>query len=304
MIGGSRPAAIRHPPRPHGDAARAAMVFAGDLAVYRRVPALRPLLALARTRLEAAFGGLDPERAHRSLDAGEYGRRMAALRKAWRHDDAVRAAWIDVFRDIGLDLDEACYDWFYIRALPPGDSHLGAHTPRLPPHRDTWGSNLYQQINWWAPIYPITARRTFAVYPDRWRRPVKNASAAWDLQALRRLPPAERRHFPKLPEVMETPARAVPVVLEPGEVMAFSAQHLHRSCRNTTTLARFNLECRTVSAADVAAGRAAPNIDGAAPHVAWDWFKRLTDAVPLGEVLGARGTPAAPISERRGASAT
>ena len=120
MIGGSRPATIRHPPRPHSDAARAAMVFAGDLAVYRQVPALDPLLALARTRLEAAFDGLDPQRAHRSLDAGEYGRRMAALRKAWRHDDAVRLAWIEVFRDIGLDLDDACYDWFYIRALPPG----------------------------------------------------------------------------------------------------------------------------------------------------------------------------------------
>ena len=103
---------------------------------------------------------------------------------------------------------------------------------------------------------------------------------------------------------METPARAVPVVLEPGEVVAFSAQHLHRSCRNTTTLARFTLECRTVSAADVAAGRAAPNVDGAAPHVAWDWFKRLTDAVPLRELPGARGTAAAPMSERRGAGPT
>ena len=295
---------IRYPRRPHDDAARAAMVFAGHLVVYRRVPALQPLLALARTRLEAAFHGLDPPRAHRTLDPEEYGRRMKALRKAWRHDDAVRKAWIEAFRDVGLNLDDACYDWFYIRALPPGESHLGAHTPRLPSHRDTWGSNLYQQINWWAPVYPITTKRTFAIYPDRWRRPVKNTSATWDLQALRRLSPAERRTYPKLPEVLENPAGAVPITLEPGEVLAFSAQHLHRSCRNTTPLARFNLECRTVCAADVAAGRAAPNVDGAAPHVAWDWFKRLTDAAPLGDLLDPLQTRAASKLEARRTGAT
>ena len=216
---------------------------------------------------------------------------MGALRKAWRRDDAVRGAWIEVFRDIGLNLDDACYDWFQIRALPPGDAHQGPNTPRLPPHRDTWGSNVYQQINWWAPVYPITADRALAVYPDHWRRPLPNTSRAWDLAALRRLPPDARKEYPRLPDALETPANAVPVTLAPGDVLAFSAQHLHASRRHTTPVARFNLECRTVCVADVAAGRAAPNTDGAAPHVAWDWFKRLTDGVPLPDLMAARERP-------------
>ena len=80
---------------------------------------------------------------------------MGDLRAAWRRDTDVRAAWTAVFEDIGLNPADTCYDWFYIRALPPGKTHLGRDTPRLPPHRDTWGSNIYQQINWWAPVFPI-----------------------------------------------------------------------------------------------------------------------------------------------------
>jgi hypothetical protein len=44
-------------------------------------------------------------------------------------------------------------------------------------HRDTWGTNLYAQVNWWAPVYPITAGRTVALYPTLWSRPVANTSA-------------------------------------------------------------------------------------------------------------------------------
>ena len=81
----------------------------------------------------------------------------------------------------------------------------------------------------------------------------------------------------------------MPVMLEPGDIVAFSAQHLHASQPNTSDVARFNLECRTVSVADVSAGRAAPNTDGTAPHTAWDWFKRLTDRTPLADLVPTSG---------------
>ena len=35
-----------YPDHPHGDAARAALIFSGSLAIYRHVDALQPLLAL------------------------------------------------------------------------------------------------------------------------------------------------------------------------------------------------------------------------------------------------------------------
>ena len=60
------------------------------------------------------------------------------------------------------------------------------------------------------------------------------------------------------PTFWETPDNPIPVMLEPGDVLAFSAQHLHASQFNKTNPARFNLECRTVCTGDIAAQRAAP----------------------------------------------
>ena len=246
---------------------------------------MQAMLDRAATRLHDALDGIDPQLAHETLAADDYGQRIGKLRAAWRSDEAVLRGWIDIFRDIGLKLDDTCYDWFYIRALPPGESHLGQHTALLPAHRDTWGSNVYQQINWWAPVFPLTTENAFVIYPDYWDRPVRNSSDAWDLAALRQLPSGQRQDYPKLPDILETPDNPIPVMLEPGDVLAFSAQHLHASQFNKTNPARFNLECRTVCTGDIAAQRAAPNIDGAAPQVAWDWFKRITDATPLPDLM-------------------
>jgi hypothetical protein len=50
---------------------------------------------------------------------------------------------------------------------------------------------------------------------------------------------------------------------------------------NRSGVARFSIETRTVDADDLAAGRGAPNVDGAAPRVAVEWFHRVSDGAPL-----------------------
>jgi len=72
------------------------------------------------------------------------------------------------------------------------------------------------------------------------------------------------------------------VAIDPGDLLCFSGAHLHGGVPNRTGLARFSIETRTVDADDVAAGRGAPNVDGAAPRVAHEWFHRVADDTPLG----------------------
>jgi ectoine hydroxylase-related dioxygenase (phytanoyl-CoA dioxygenase family) len=45
----------------------------------------------------------------------------------------------------------------------------------------------------------------------------------------------------------------VPVVIDPGEIIAFSSAHAHAGVANHTGLTRVSLETRTVSIADVRA---------------------------------------------------
>ncbi len=73
---------------------------------------------------------------------------------------------------------------------------------------------------------------------------------------------------------------------EPGDLLCFSGAHLHASVPNSTGLARFSVEARTVDVGDVAAGRGAPNVDGAAPRVATGWFRHVLEGTPLPQIIG------------------
>jgi len=64
----------------------------------------------------------------------------------------------------------------------------------------------------------------------------------------------------------------LPIVVECGDVVIFSAAHLHRSIPNTTDKTRFSAEVRTVYMPDVVAGRGAPNVDSAAASPKLKWF--------------------------------
>ncbi|MCP4328475.1 MAG: hypothetical protein GY791_08580 [Alphaproteobacteria bacterium] len=275
---------------PEDDPARAARVFDGALVVYRQVAALAPLLTLARDHVEAVLGG-EPRTAHQRFTVGDYLDKVETLRRNWRSEGRVRALWIDILRAVGADPEQTYYDWFALRAVPP--RHHFPANPRLhlPPHRDSWGSNVYQQINWWAPVFPLEAERTLVVYPDYWSRPIANTSARWDLAELRRLPPTDRKAYPRLAALAEPmgDTTPVPIVIDPGDLLCFSAQHLHASRPDAAALTRFNTECRTVNIDDVRAHRAAPNTDGGAPYVAWDWFKRFPDGRSLAADLGLPG---------------
>ena len=78
----------------------------------------------------------------------------------------------------------------------------------------------------------------------------------------------------------------MPVVIAPVEIIAFSSAHARVGVPNHTGLTRVSLETRTVSIADVRAGRGAPNVDSRGRWAAPGMFRRLSDGWALHELLG------------------
>ena len=261
------------------DEARRETIYGGDLLVFEKVPAMVELCAYADARIREAFETDDPVMAQFGLGRDEYLSRVEALQKEFRSDGTAKELFLAALGQVGVDLRRTFWDWLYLRVSPHGDEHAGRRTAGLGFHRDTWSSNVYAQANWWAPIYPITAGRTVAFYPDYWERPLKNTSRGWDLEEIR----SGRSDAPVVPgptEQVDTASGLRPVI-EPGDLLLFSGAHLHASVPNETGVARFSVEVRTVDAGDAADGRGAPNVDGEAPRVASGWFRHVQDGTPL-----------------------
>lgn len=173
---------------------------------------------------------------------------------------------------VGYDPD-ACYlDRIRLRVVPSASETHGRVIRPLPAHRDTWGSGILAQVNWWLPLYPLVPGRTMVMWPQLFRRPMANDSAEWDYEVLIQ---GARQDYPWLPVVTEALGDSgSPVLIEPGELLAFSAAHVHASTTDGSGFCRFSIDTRTVWAGDLAAGRGAPNVDGRMRREQWGWFAR------------------------------
>ena len=271
-------------------------IYAGDIIRIAELPAMAALVALTRAWLEDALHPWAPPEIHRYLSHDEQTLRFAQCQNAFARSKEVREHWRAVVESLGLAPDALACDRLHLRFQPhrePRQSTPRARTTAtIAFHRDTWGSNLYAQTNWWAPIYPITTGRTFALYPHLWQQALRNCSADFDMRAI-----LERSHrdgrnavdadeaIPHLLEAID-PQQGVAVDIAPGSLIAFSGAHAHAGVGNNTGLTRISFETRSVLIDDVLAGLGAPNIDGHAPWRTPGLFRRMSDTRRLNDILG------------------
>ena len=271
-------------------------IYAGDIIRIAELPAMAALVALTRAWLEDALHPWAPPEIHRYLSHDEQTLRFAQCQNAFARSKEVREHWRVVVESLGLAPDALACDRLHLRFQPhrePRQSTPRARaTATIAFHRDTWGSNLYAQTNWWAPIYPITTGRTVALYPHLWQQALRNCSADFDMRAI-----LERSHrdgrnavdadeaIPHLLEAID-PQQGVAVDIAPGSLIAFSGAHAHAGVGNSTGLTRISFETRSVLIDDVLAGLGAPNIDGHAPWRTPGLFRRMSDTRRLNEILG------------------
>lgn len=272
--------------QPHSDKDRAALVFNGAIVVYRQVDAVHRLVAYLKDRVWRGFAPEDPLTAERTLVGPTYRQTSMRLRKNIAADQETERLFRAVFLEVGCDLDALYWDHLKLR-FQPSDSSLHTRYMRdLPAHRDTWGSNILAQINWWAPVWPVSKDCTITMFPDYWENPIENDTAGWSyLEFHRRKEEDPNTSYPMLPTCNTEPApsQGVPVVVDPGDIIAFSGAHLHASVPNRTGMTRISTETRTVSILDLKAGRQAPNIDGHAEGVRYNWFSQVSSGETLSD---------------------
>ncbi len=251
-----------------------AAVLSGDVFVLRGVPALTALIDLLRAHLERTFRPHDPLRAHEHFDGPEMKRRVEALYAGILEDEGIPPLMAAFVAELGMPADEVVYEWPGLRLMRP--QRLGGRgyyrsgdTGAVGPHRDTWYGSPQHQINFWAPLHPLAKGAGLHVFPDYYRRSVRNSSLGYDVW--RNKVGLQLNAVPLQPIDGSAPIRPH---LEVGELICFAAHHLHGGGVNRAETLRISLEFRLLNRADVGAEYVPPNLDYHGFGVVYDgWYR-------------------------------
>jgi hypothetical protein len=255
---------------PYSDAERRQRLYNGQLFVFSPCPSALALATFAREMAEEAFAPLDPREAQYTLPVEEYAAILAKLKPPFINHPQSKHYVQGILRELGCDLDKTYFDVPRLRTMTHGGYLTAGLAYAFHPHRDTWYSAPFCQINWWLPVYDIDSDSALAFHPRYWSQPVKNGSSDYNYyiwnQTGRRTAAqqitTDTRPQPRPEEPIDLEPQ-VRVVAQVGGLLLFSGAQLHSTVPNTSGRTRYSIDFRTIHFDDVVANRGAPNIDSA-----------------------------------------
>lgn len=281
------------------DDARRKRLYEGQLLAYGPRRSSVALCDFARQMAEEAFAPLDPRQAQHHLPVERFAAILAELKPKFIHHPKSKQLIQALLSEMGCDLEKTYFDVPRLRT----STHAGYLTSGISyafhPHRDTWYSAPFSQINWWLPIYEIQPENVMAFHPRYWIQPVKNGSREYNYgewnRTSRRIAAqqigTDTRKQPRPEEPMELDPQ-VRVVGPPGGILLFSAAQMHSTVPNTSGYTRLSVDFRTVHSDDVLGRRGAPNVDSDCTGTCMGDYLRGTDLAHFtDEVISMYDTP-------------
>lgn len=269
------------------DDERRERLYAGDVFVYSPNPAIERLRALAWSMLEEAFAPHDPRLVDRVLEMEECAAVLSSLKPAFIHHPECKHLVPEVIESIGGDPDQVYFDVPRMRSAYPVDYLTSGIAYAFHPHRDTWYSAPFCQINWWFPLHELLPDNCLAFHPLYFDRAVANNSEIYNYYEWNK---NSREHAAQhvRSDTREQPKAQVPIerhdlriIVPTGALILFSGAQLHETVPNTSGVARYSIDFRTVHIDDVVAHRGAANIDSQSTGTTMRDYVRCTDLQPL-----------------------
>jgi hypothetical protein len=266
------------------DGERRSELYRGSIFTFSPGRSALKLCELAKEMIEETFRPLDPVRVHETLPAEKCAQVLAALKPKFIHHPKAKEYLVGMLAESGCSLEKTYFDVPRMRTAFPGDYLKSGIAYAFHPHRDTWYSAPFCQINWWMPVYALNAENCMAIHPQYWARPIKNGSSQynyhkWNVESRQ----SAAQHVKSDTRVQPHPEE--PIELEPqvrlisdvGGAYLFSAAHLHSTVPNTSGLTRYSIDFRTVHLDDAMARAGAPNVDSACTGTTIGDYLRGTD---------------------------
>jgi hypothetical protein len=269
------------------DALRQAL-YDGKLIVLTRLQAVSDLVDYTREQLTDLFAPYEPEHVHEHIEPAEMAKLLGTWKPRWIHAQRSRQLVCDIITQAGLPAEFTHYDVPRPRtSFPKGHLNTGV-AAAFPWHRDSWYSAPFQQLNFWLPVFPVREDNSMAFDLNGFGRAVPNTSDTFDYYRnnTQRLTAAQnitKDEQARPGAIDHKPAQELIVLPSPGSVLLFAGGQLHTSIPNTSGLARYSVDFRTVDARDLVSGRAAPVVDAYCTGTAIRDFVNIKDGSSFDE---------------------
>ncbi|MBU6450971.1 MAG: hypothetical protein KGS72_04275 [Cyanobacteria bacterium REEB67] len=217
--------------------------------------------------------------------SGEEGARAghAIVKEALLAEPTFDELLLAVLDECGFERQEVLFDPLRMRISYDGGYKEEINRRSNSVHRDTWYANSQSQINFWMPLHDVSAADAFSFYLKNFASAVPNTSeqfdydlwmktTGWQSSMILSTFPTADADPRSLGERTSFSARA-------GQLLLFSASHLHQTNPNDSGLARYSVDFRIVHRADLASGLAAPNVDNLSQGDATRDYRKNSDDV-------------------------
>ena len=269
------------------DNERRERLYAGDIFIFSATVNSCALVSLAQTMLESAFAPYDPCYVHEHMTPEEVAAILAKLKPQFIHHPECKKLIPAIMREHDIDLDKLYFDVPRMRSAYPSDFLTSGIAYAFHPHRDTWYSAPFCQLNWWIPIYPLKPNNCMGFYPHYFYEGVANNSEIYNYYEWNEKNRAtaaqhvksDTRQQPKAQQDLEkVTVRFLP---PPGGIILFSGAQLHETVPNEEGVARYSIDFRTVHYDDVVRRRGAPNVDSRCTGTTIRDYLRASDLTHL-----------------------
>lgn len=253
---------------PDDDEALRKSIYSGAIYIIPADAASLSLVDDLRQKLKAGFGVSDLTALHKNIAADDVQNVMASVRDIVKDPDYSVPGISSLLKSLGFDAERTVFDVLRLRCVPHGGYKNPKTVHAYTAHRDTWYANPACQINWWMPLFDVDERQTFRFFPRYFKEPIANSSGGFDYRSWMEqvgFQSKKTHDLSSYPAATESPedGEASAFSCRAGDIVMFSAAHLHRTCNNDSGRTRFSVDFRTVHTGDLAAGIGAPDPDNA-----------------------------------------
>ena len=165
-------------------------IFNGKIFVFQKSKITEQLITEIKKKIKNNYSG-QLEKLHHLSNCEEISTDLIANLK---NTEIFKNLFYDFLKSINFLQGESYWDKFVVRVAPAKNEFGYREASRIGVHRDTWGTNIHQQINWWAPISSIEETNTMVFFPEYFNRPVKNSTKTWDLNIIWKIEKKEISH--------------------------------------------------------------------------------------------------------------